>query len=206
MRFDLHIHSQYSYDSVLKPEKILKIAKKRNLDGLAVTDHNTIQGGIKTFSLNKDPDFEVIIGSEIKTEYGDIIGIFLNEEIRSKSFEIVIEEIKDQGGFTILAHPYRQLENPEIIASKVDLIEIFNARSRKKWNENAYKLSKLVKKPVTAGSDSHTHFEIAKGTITSENGFNGILKKKVKVEGMESNYYFAHGMSVLLEKIKKTIN
>jgi len=73
MKLDLHIHSKYSKDSLLKPETILKVAKKRGLGGIAVTDHNTIKGGLFTQKINDDKNFVVIVGSDIKTEYGDII-------------------------------------------------------------------------------------------------------------------------------------
>ncbi len=82
MMFDLHIHSKYSHDSYLSPPQIIKIAEKRGLDGIAITDHNTLKGGIETSKINNKDDFIVIVGSEIKTEYGDVIGLFLNEEIK----------------------------------------------------------------------------------------------------------------------------
>ena len=60
MIYDLHVHSKYSRDSILSPEKIISVAKRKKLDGVAVTDHNTIRGGLAAFKLNKSRDFEVI--------------------------------------------------------------------------------------------------------------------------------------------------
>ena len=204
MKFDLHIHSKYSYDSFLSPEKIIRTAKKRGLDGIAVTDHNTVKGGIEALKINRDEDFQIIIGAEMKTEYGDIIGLFLDKEIRTSRIEGVIEEIKSQGGLSILAHPYRQYKNPEEIADKVDLVEGFNARSRKKDNARAYGLAKKFKKPVTAGSDAHLRFEIGRGrTIVDSEVKEALEKGETKIEGNESSYYLVHGLSVAMEKIKK---
>lgn len=102
MKFDLHIHSKYSYDSLLRPGTIIKVAKKKGLDGVAITDHNTIRGGVEVLKVNKDDDFVVIVGSKIKTECGDVIGLFLTDEIRSRVFADVVGEIRSQGGLTVL--------------------------------------------------------------------------------------------------------
>ena len=56
---DLHVHSMYSPDSTLQPERIIKLSKKRGLSGIAITDHNTMAGAIKMKSLEGD-DFMVI--------------------------------------------------------------------------------------------------------------------------------------------------
>lgn len=206
MIFDLHIHSKYSYDSFLSPKKIIEVAKRKGLDGIAITDHNTVKGGIATLKANKNKDFQVIVGAEMKTEYGDIIGLFLSEEIRTRRFEEVIEEIKSQGGLSVLAHPYRQYENPEKIIDKVDLVEAFNARSRKEDNKRAYKLAKKFKKPVTAGSDAHLGFEIGRGrTIVDSEVKEALEKGETKIEGNESSYYLVHGLSVAMEKVKEYI-
>lgn len=74
MKFDLHVHTKYSKDSLLNPKTVLKIAKKKGLNGIAITDYNTIKGALATQKINDDENFTVIVGSEIKTEYGDTIG------------------------------------------------------------------------------------------------------------------------------------
>jgi len=203
MKFDLHIHSKYSYDSFLSPVRIIKVAKRKGLHGVAITDHNTIKGGIEALKINEDEDFQVIVGAEIRTEYGDIIGLFLEDEITTNKFEEVIEEIKSQGGLSVLAHPYRQYKFPEEIIDKVDLVEVFNARSRKADNERAYELAKKFKKPQTAGSDAHLVFEIGRGiTIVNSEVREELREGNTTIEGEVSNYYLAHGLSVAMEKIK----
>jgi predicted metal-dependent phosphoesterase TrpH len=204
MKIDLHIHSKYSKDSMLEPAKIIKIAKKKGLGGVAVTDHNTIKGGVEALKINKDKDFQVIVGDEIKTEYGDVIGMFLNEEIKSQIFMQVVEEIRGQDGLVILAHPFRKsIVFPTDLLKYVDLIEGFNARSRKDLNEKAKELAIRFKKPMTAGSDAHLSFEIGKGrTIVNSEVKEELRKGKTKIEGEESNYYLVHGLSVAMEKVK----
>lgn len=210
MKFDLHVHSKYSKDSLLKPETILKVAKKKGLAGVAITDHNTIKGGLITQKMNVDENLTVIVGSEIKTEYGDIIGLFLQNEITSREFDGVVNEIKNQDGLVVLAHPFRNILNyPDSIFKKIDLIEIFNSRSHKKDVISSYYLVKKYKKPVTAGSDAHLFYEIGKAylEVNSKKLINSNLKDEInennsQVRGLTSNYYLAHGLSFLIENTK----
>lgn len=204
MELDLHIHSKYSYDSFMSPENIIKIAKKRKLNGIAITDHNTIKGGLEAKKFNKNSDFIIITGTEIHTEYGDIIGLFINEEIKKKNFLDVVEEIKSQSGISILAHPYRGFSSPEKIIDKVDFVEGFNARSNNEKNTMAIKLAAEYNKSVTAGSDAHSFFEIGNG-ITIFDSINCLYNGNLTIKGRKSNYYLSHAASVIAEKIKKMI-
>jgi predicted metal-dependent phosphoesterase TrpH len=204
MNYDLHIHSKYSHDSLLDPSKIIKISIKRGLNGIAITDHNTTKGGVEAKKANKNLDFEIIVGSEIKTEYGDIVGLFLNEDIKSRKFIEAIEEIQNQGGLSVLAHPYRQYNFPEKIIHHFDYIEGFNARSKPWQNQKSHVLASEFNKNVIAGSDAHFSFEIGKGRTHTEKKFQKEMKNvKLNISGHESNYYIIHGLSVALEKIKR---
>jgi predicted metal-dependent phosphoesterase TrpH len=203
MRYDLHIHSKYSYDSLLSPSRILKVAKKRGLGGIAVTDHNTISGGLATQKENRNPDFEVIVGAEIKTEFGDIIGLFLNEEISNRCFSEVIDEVRSQGGYSVLAHPYRQYPSPEKIIERVDFIEVFNSRSSFLQNHKSQMLAKETLKKITAGSDAHSSMEIGRGICITESGHLNLESCPVLYKGKETNYFLSHGISYTNEIIKK---
>lgn len=205
MKYDLHIHSKYSYDSLLSPKMILKVAKKRGLDGIAITDHNTILGGLATKKENHDPNFEVIIGAEIRTEYGEIIGLHLNKEIITRNFFEVIDEIKLQGGYSVLAHPYRQNFSPEKIAEFMDFIEIFNARSSCSENVKSQELVKKTSKRITAGSDAHSSMEIGRGVCIVESGHLSHESCSILYEGKETNYFLSHGISYTNEIVKKII-
>lgn len=165
MIFDLHIHSNYSYDSILKPRKVIEVAKKKGLNGIAVTDHNTIQGGLEARNINKDPNFMVIVGCEIYTDIGDIIGLFLEKEIKSRDYMGVIREIKDQGGIVVLPHPYRSHKLSSQLIENVDAIEVFNSRNNEYENIKASKLAEKYKKPILAGSDAHFASEIGNATL-----------------------------------------
>lgn len=141
---------------------------RRGLSGIAITDHNTISGGLEVKKVNKDRKFTVIVGSEIQTEVGDIIGLFLNEEIKTRNSVEVIEEIKDQGGYVILPHPYRGHKLNKNVITKSDAIEIFNGRSTYEENNLALELAKKLDKPVTVGSDAHFACEIGKSFLNTD--------------------------------------
>jgi predicted metal-dependent phosphoesterase TrpH len=161
MKIDFHTHTFNSYDSRMTPAKILRVAKKRGLDGIVICDHNTIKGGLMAKEINRDENFTVIVGAEVASDAGDVTGIFLTEEIRSKEFSDVAKEIKAQGGKVILNHPYKHHDLSKVDFSLVDYIEGYNARCSKRENEKAVALAKQHNLPVIAGSDSHLYNEIA---------------------------------------------
>ena len=97
VKYDLHIHSKYSDDGVLDPKEVVKLAKERGFDGIAITDHNTIRGGQEAQKYEAE-NFKVVIGAEIMTERGEITGLSLHEEVKARQFRDVIAEIKAQGG------------------------------------------------------------------------------------------------------------
>jgi hypothetical protein len=172
MRFDLHIHSKYSKDCTLEIEEIFRTAEGRSLDGIAITDHDTIQGGLE--AQRKERDVEVIVGAEIKTDRGEIIGYFLEEEVRARTFREVVEEIHDQGGVTSLPHPFDTLRSASFEPKDEDVpffdwVEVFNGRCL--WdgfNEKARAFSRTHGLGIAAGSDAHTLEEIGVGGVIAD--------------------------------------
>jgi len=206
---DLHVHSKYSYDSLLKPEKIVKGAKRKGLSGIAITDHGTIQGGLSAKKYDIE-DFITITGTEIRTEIGDIIGLFLNEEIKSNEIWGVIDEIKDQGGLVILPHPFRGHDWKKIdndLFEKIDAIEGYNARTGMGKNRQAQKFAKEHRLPITAGSDAHFYGEIGLARtfikdVSSEEGIRkSIARGRTRINGVEAPLYF-RAVSRVLTDIK----
>jgi predicted metal-dependent phosphoesterase TrpH len=151
---DFHIHSCYS-DSCSNPDQILRQSKRVGLTCIAITDHNTIKGGVETKKLSDKYGIQVIIGSEVSTECGDITGLNLNEEIKSHKWEEVIDEIKSQGGLVVFPHPYRYHTNIKEIAQRVDFIEVWNAYCDIGDNVRALMLHGEFKKEPIFGSDAH---------------------------------------------------
>jgi predicted metal-dependent phosphoesterase TrpH len=157
---DFHIHSNYSHDSLMSPESIVKRAKKTGLTCIAITDHGTIAGGVEGKKVADRYGVEVIAGAEIKTDCGDIIGLNLHREIGVTSWQDVIREIHAQGGIVVLPHPYHDHDSVEEIAQCADFIECWNSRLAPQQNTAAGDLAKRLSKPVMYGSDAHLNSEI----------------------------------------------
>lgn len=160
MKVDFHIHSDFSPDGDMSPREIIELAKRLGLDAIAVTDHNSIEGGKETERLAKS--LVVFVGSEIKTESGEIIGLNLKEDIPSDLPLVqTCKLIKKQGGFLIVPHPFDRMrrgvgKEVEKIVKYIDAVEVFNARTLlDKFNKNASKFAEEHKLPKVAGSDAH---------------------------------------------------
>lgn len=209
LKFDFHIHSKYSFDSILSSKRILKRAKQVGLSGIAITDHNTIKGGVQTYKINEDPSFTVIIGCEINTEVGDIIGLFLNDEIKSRDSKEVIDEIRAQDGIVVLPHPFKSHNLNEELIKSIDLIEGFNGRTSLDKNLMAQDLARKYNIPMIAGSDAHFGIEI--GGV--ENIINDVdiykirkllLSGEVKIRGTRSHKCFQGG-SMVIKTVKQKV-
>jgi hypothetical protein len=157
----LHIHTKYSFDSFPEPKTIIKLASKRGLSAIAITDHDTIKGSLVAMQeASSVKDLVVVPGIEVKTNLGGIIGLYIQDEIKAKEFYRVIEEIKCQDGLVVLPHPYNGHGEMEELGSCVDVIEALNGRCSHTKNEKALKLADNLDKPAIACSDSHLSFEI----------------------------------------------
>lgn len=191
MMYDLHIHTRYSKCSNLKPETILKLAKKHKLNGIAITDHHEIKGALEVKKLNKDKNFEVIVGEEISTNYGDILVYYISKKINEIDFFAVVDEARKQNALIAIAHPFRttlihnhKFQLPiEKVKNKIDAIECFNARTLPGDNKKANIVAEKLKIAKTAGSDSHFFFEIGTGYTI----FDGSLRKAIKNQKIKVN-------------------
>jgi hypothetical protein len=164
IKIDLHIHSKYSYDCFLEPKIIIKIAKKRNLDGVAITDHNSLKGSTEVKKIAKD--FLIVSGVEIKTLLGEILAYGIQEEIKPEQniFE-TIDKIHEQGGIAIAPHPFdlfRKYSGKNIVKG-IDGVEVFNSRCTLNYfNYLAVRKAKEMNLSMIAGSDAHIIEEIGK--------------------------------------------
>ncbi|MFC1872245.1 PHP domain-containing protein [Chloroflexota bacterium] len=209
MKYDLHIHSKYSSDGVLEPEEIVKIARKRGLRGVAITDHNTIKGGLETKKY-ETADLEVIVGCEVMTNRGEITGIFLSHEIKSRDVIGVVAEIKEQNGIIIIPHPFDELRHTAFHPTKedvkfIDAIESFNSRCiLQKFNRKALAFALRYNLLVTGGSDAHFANEIGSaGIIINTSDIKGaILGHDLEVFGLRSSL-LNHARTKLLKTKRK---
>jgi len=120
---DLHLHTDFS-DGLHTPRLVVKAASKAGLQMIAVTDHDTMEGAFRAqeYSLRRpDLGVQVILGEEVSTLNGHVIGLFLKQFIPARlSAKRTVELIHRQGGLAILAHPFhmytgKQSDHPRAV-------------------------------------------------------------------------------------------
>jgi predicted metal-dependent phosphoesterase TrpH len=163
------VHTRYSTDSISSPEKVVQRCLEIGINCLAVTDHDTISGALE---VKRIAPFTVIIGEEVLTSCGEIIGLFLTEEIpRRLSPEETVARIKSQGGLVCIPHPFdrfrphsRLRRNAlEKVIPDIDLIEVFNSRTfLSQDSARALQFAQTHGLPGTVGSDAHVVREIGR--------------------------------------------
>jgi predicted metal-dependent phosphoesterase TrpH len=169
---DFHCHTQYSKDSLTSLEKAITVCRKKGIQRLVISDHNTIVGARLAFQL--DPEM-VIVGEEIKTQQGELLAAYVQEEIPAglSSMEAIFL-LRSQGAFISVSHPFDRLRNGhwelddlERIAPLVDAIEIFNSRCMSsRFNQQAEDFARLHHLAGTAGSDAHAPSEIGGARVS----------------------------------------
>lgn len=189
MRFDFHIHSKYSPCSNMEPELIAKTAIKKGLNGINITDHNTLK------CRNKIRNKELLItySDEIKTNQGEIIGFNIHKEIKpGLSPEETIDKIKEQGGLVIIPHPFdffRKNIGFKVRKLKgIDAMEI-NARNITPFgNALSKSFASRMHVPLTAGSDAHFYYEIGRAYSELKASNKDELIKAIKEKKIIRNY------------------
>ncbi len=171
LRVEFHCHSIYSKDCMTEPGRLVEASRRKGIDRLIVTDHNTIQGALAARKL--DPE-RVIVGEEIMTTRGELLAAFVAEEVpRGLSPQEAIRCLRDQGAFISVSHPFDEMRNGHWaledlleIVPLVDAIEVFNARCiQAEYNQRALQFAREHGLAGTAGSDAHAAFEIGRARL-----------------------------------------
>jgi predicted metal-dependent phosphoesterase TrpH len=162
VRVDLHSHTMWSGDSSTTPEELERAVVESGLDVLCITDHNAIKGAIE---LQHALPCRVIVGEEVRTSRGELIGLFLQERIPfGLPPEEAAQQIRDQGGLVYVPHPFDPLRHNlaedalRALAARglLDAIEGFNAKtSLAHLNDAGLTVAREVSVPAGAGSDAH---------------------------------------------------
>jgi predicted metal-dependent phosphoesterase TrpH len=160
LKIDLHVHTCYSRDSSITLQQVVSFAKKRGLDGVAVTDHNTVEGALKM----KTRDILVVPGIEVSTSNGHLLGINVTTPIPAKlGIEETIRLIHEAGGIAVAPHPTAFYKSPPSRrVSSYDAVEVMNASSVpfSVLTHYSRKFAEGLGLPQTGGSDSHYAPEI----------------------------------------------
>lgn len=165
---EFHAHTHYSKDCLLSPARLIEVCRRRGIDRVAITDHNSLGGAQEGATLAPDM---VIMGEEIMTTQGELMGYFVSEMIPpGLTPEATIERLRAQGAFISVSHPFDPSrpgswsdKDLRRILPLVDALEVYNSRT---WwqapNERAAALAAEAGLLRTAGSDAHHAVEVGR--------------------------------------------
>ena len=145
-KLELHVHTKYSHDSYFTFWLLHLMCRLRKITHIAITEHNNIRGGIafKEYCRKRGEKINVIVGEEIMTNEGEIIGLFLEKEIESGlSPEETINKIKEQNGIVYVPHPYDEKRNKTVLTKDA------------------------IRRNIILGSDAHVWFDIGRNYIVT---------------------------------------
>jgi predicted metal-dependent phosphoesterase TrpH len=182
IRVDLHAHSSASFDCTVEPEQVAATCRRLGLAPVFLTDHDSIEGALRLGATER-----VVVGQEVMTTAGELIGLFLNEHVPAGlPPNEAAARIKSQGGLVYLEHPYdpfrRHLSEDaiEALSDLIDIVEVFNGRSDDKANQRAEDLCGALGATPGAGSDSHSTKELGSVYVEMED-FEGAEDFLVKL-------------------------
>jgi|SRR5581483_11398085 len=178
-RLDLHTHSWLSPDGGLQLQHFEHVFARGLLDVVAVTDHNTIEAAL---SLQQRFGERIIVGEEISTTQGDIIGLFLKQAVPAGlTAAEAARRIRSQGGLVYVPHPFERFRKSgggalDMLADVIDIVEVYNGRTvLQRHNVHAADWAAAHRLPGAASSDAHgmagwgkTYTQVA-ATPTREN-------------------------------------
>jgi predicted metal-dependent phosphoesterase TrpH len=168
----MHTHCDASPDSDTPVEEQARAIRAAGLDAVCATDHNTIDGALRLREVAVG--FHVIVGEEIRSRDGEIIGLFLDRAIPAElSAEETISRIKDQGGLVVVPHPFSpsrpkplRREVLDRLWPRIDALEVINGRKEfPADNTKAADYARERRIPGTAGSDAHRASEIGRAFV-----------------------------------------
>lgn len=168
VRADLHCHSRFSSDGVSPPEELIRVARKKGLNAIALTDHNSCAGvddleakGLLRRDGKPVDGFLVIPGQEISTHEGHLLALGLRlPDLHGIAAADAASLIRSQGGFSIAPHPFDYfragIRSRTLDTLPVDAIEVFNAAATlRRSNRQAFRYAKERGLPMVAASDAH---------------------------------------------------
>ena len=167
---ELHCHTAYS-DGWASPEGCIRQARKRGLQILAITDHNTAEGGLPYWESPLQDGVLVVPGEEVSTDAGHLLAYFVKETISPGPLDDVLAQVRAQNALAFMAHPWhiplgnrwrkrRIFKLSDARLSRLDGIEVENGHNRSAANRLAWQLAADRKLTAIAGSDAHFPPEI----------------------------------------------
>ncbi|MCP4591238.1 MAG: hypothetical protein GY842_10860 [bacterium] len=197
----IHVHTDYSFDSDISLSVLGHFLDEQGFGCIAVTDHDTIEGARR---LQEHTNARVIVGEEVTTGQGHLIGLFLSEHVRPGLSALeTAREIRAQGGLVLLPHPFVRAMGCGLgdvsweIAEWIDAVEVNNAQNlRGAPDRAAGRFAADLDLPAYAGADSHAITSIAPcyqvlADFTGPSGFLESLRDAELTVGYHRPAYFA---------------
>ena len=166
LKVDIHVHTNFSPDGEASPQEIVARYQKLGFSRVAITDHNTIAGAK---DVQENAPLRVIVGEEVMTSQGEVMGLFLKEEIPHNLTPVEsMRAIKEQGGLVCVPHPFDRFRtgllrhaDPNGLVPLIDMVEIYNARTLLPGdNRIAREFAERHNLAACVGSDAHTPSEL----------------------------------------------
>ena len=168
---ELHAHTIYSIDSLIRLDDLQAICQKRGVDKLAITDHNEVRAALQMARMYP---IWVIPGVEVMTTQGELLAWYIKGPVpKGLSPQETIKRLRDQEAVIGVAHPFDRyrsgawrLEHLVEIVELVDAIEVFNSRClHMEDNDKALAFARKYDKLMTCGSDAHTPREYGRALL-----------------------------------------
>lgn len=175
-----HIHTKYSHDSILPFFLLYNKCVKQGIQYIAITEHNNIQGAkeFQAYCKKRGNKIKVILGEEIMTTGGEIIGLYIHDEIPAMCTPAeTVKMIKKQGGVVYVPHPYDEKRYRTVLKEKhicelkdqIDCIECHNGRNvSERYDIEQHRIAEKNKIPKVIGADAHTYFEVGRNYMEME--------------------------------------
>ena len=218
LHLEFHCHTIASKDSLTHPRDLVETCRRKGIDRVVVTDHNTIAGARAAQAL--DPEL-VIVGEEILTTRGEILAAFVMEEIPARlTPQETIQRLKEQGAFISVSHPFDEFreggwaeDDLLDILPYVDAIEIYNSRCMvPRFNRAAKQFAEEHNIAGTVGSDAHAAFEVGRSLLRLEQfeGPDG-MRKVVRNAQFETRwsppwFHLASRFAVLRKRLNPSLD
>ena len=188
LSLEFHCHTHASKDSLTRPADLIATARRKGIDRVVVTDHNSIAGAREAQAI--DPEL-IIVGEEIMTTRGEILAAFVREAIPAfLTPQETIKRLKEQGAFISVSHPFDEMrkggwkENDLLeILPFVDAIEVYNSRCMlPRFNRRAGLFAQKHNVAGTVGSDAHAAFEVGRSLLLLDQ-FTGPVGMRQVIRG-----------------------
>jgi predicted metal-dependent phosphoesterase TrpH len=211
---DLHCHTRASFDSLASPAAVARVASERGLTHLAITDHERLDGALEARAA-APAGLTIIVGEEIRTMAGDLIGLFLERAVPPGLSAVdAVAAVREQGGLVGMPHPFDRMRGSILrdaatasLAPLVDWVEVHNARLIGRGNEQASEYASANHLPGVAVSDAHTVMEVGvaytavEGDPSTPAGLLAALRSVEIVPGRAS--YVVRGYTPIAKAVQR---